>query len=101
MCVFYSRGVSMANLRNFIVFGKFFCDNFLISSGLTGPHPKGAKVVGAQGDLGMERRLPAAARRHRVTSMTGIGKLRQGPWVGASLPPGQGSFDYWFYNSSI
>ena len=41
-----------------------------------GPHAKGAKVVGAQGDLAMERRLPAAARRHMVTSMTGIGKLR-------------------------
>ena len=46
-----------------------------------GPYAKGAKVVGAQGDLVMERWLPAAARRHMVTSMTGIGKLRWGPCV--------------------
>ena len=48
----------MANLRNFIVFGKFFA---IIFFDIVGPHAKGAKVVGAQGDLGMERRLPAAA----------------------------------------
>ena len=90
MCFFYRRGVSMANLRNFIVFGKFFCDNFFDIVGPHGPHAKVAEVVGAVGDLAMERRLPAAARRHRVTSMTGIGKLRWGPCVQSGLPELQG-----------
>ena len=65
--------------KEFYYLWQVFCDNFLMSSGIVGPHvphAKGAEVVGSVGDLVMERRLPAAARRHMVTSMTGIGKLR-------------------------
>ena len=67
--------------KEFYCYWQVFCDNFFDIVGPHGPHAKGAKVVGAVGALAMERRLPAAARRHMVTSMTGICKLRYGPYV--------------------
>ena len=62
-----SKVTKICVILNSFIFKTIFCFDLLHlflydMVGRNGPHAKGAKVVGAQGDLAIARRLPAAAQ---------------------------------------